>query len=904
LREQVVPVNQTDTVSPEQEATEAAVAGALGKRWRLVRPLGEGGQSRVWLANDLELQQLVAIKLLSGCHSQDGLVRMRREVKLGRSLNHPSIVRTHELIETQAGRALVMDWLPGGSVAERLASGPFSIDQVVRLAASVLSALAALHRNAIVHRDIKPANLLLDAEDNVYVADLGLARQLSGSDLTQTQGGAGTPLYMSPEQIRNDPLTPATDLYSLGATLYHLITGAPPFSGCSAFELAAHHMNGSVEAIRHRRPDCPRWLATFVMRLLEGAPGDRWPDAELALRAFRRKRSGYSPRVIRRLLLVSVAAALLVGAAAMLLGRSSRRPASSFATEGQVVRGLDDGGHELWQHRCRHPIQQALEADLDHDGKAEMLISAFPRGESIRGKDDYRSEVLAIDRRGRVLTTFRPETQAGEVREGQPPLFFMPILSSIDLDGDEIPEVVANCRHRGLAPTTLFIYWTRHDLWEQALAHDGWIFDIRPVPGYSTPHLRFIAFSNTLSSLPSIAELELLPPDADGRPADTWRSPAAIAGSRPAVWAGYHWYTVLEQAPPGQLDIGGNDGIDAQGSSRFSMAGQRVVIDRWGNPVPGPNAGRDLASPRTRFLKRIAALGDYRAQASPGNTASSIAEIEATFAPLLQEAPSRAVLAQAAGRALAKAGDLEAGIAVVAESWRTLKYDALGYTLGHLQAIAGDLDAASRTLRTTIGRCKTPTGGHLANRLLIRVALEQHDPVLLQTAIDSMGVDKSPSTGPVVARAHLWWDQVDIRDCTLESRDVTPDAEAIACLARWRLGRITEADLVAMDRSLQENPDAAYDIRLARAAVLLALGRSSEALDVSSHLMAELKTRACSDFSILQTLNLTAAVRLKALARLGRRDAVLEGAGQLQPSLRPGLLPLIIVNEAVAGSEP
>jgi tetratricopeptide (TPR) repeat protein len=329
------------------------------------------------------------------------------------------------------------------------------------------------------------------------------------------------------------------------------------------------------------------------------------------------------------------------------------------------------------------------------------------------------------------------------------------------------------------------------------------------------------------------------------------------------------------------------------------MSGQQWTIERWGNPVPGPNAGRDLSSLRVRFLQRLRSLGGYRELANPSRTLAAINELEREFAPILAEAPYRAVLAEAAARALARAGDLDAGIELLQQTWQEIPYDSLGCGLAHLQALNGDLNGAVATLERTIEQGQTPAGGFRAVNLLIRIAIEMRDQSRFATASGSLTVDASHARPVAVARANLWWDQVEPADCRLESLDVTPDAEAVACLARWRRGQVTEQDLEVMAGAMVRNPDAEDDVRLAQAVVLLALAREDEALAALEELIRRLERQARSDFMAMQTATLARAIEITTLVRSGRRDEASIRAEALGARLRRGLLPAILVSEAL-----
>lgn len=155
----------------------------LPSRWRPVRRLGFGGQGEVWLADDLVLDQRVALKLIPREQGDDALERTRREVRAGRQLEHRNLIRLFDLVDTPSHLLVAMEWLPGGSVKDRLRSGPLSVAEAVAIAEETLQSLSYLHRHGVVHRDVKPSNLLLAADGTVKLADLGLVRNRFWTDL-------------------------------------------------------------------------------------------------------------------------------------------------------------------------------------------------------------------------------------------------------------------------------------------------------------------------------------------------------------------------------------------------------------------------------------------------------------------------------------------------------------------------------------------------------------------------------------------------------------------------------------------------------------------------------------------------------------------------------------------------
>lgn len=209
----------------------------MAQRYRLVQVIGAGGMGRVWLGRDEVIGREVAIKELllpAGLDAQQRALlcqRAMREAQLAGQLNHPGIVTVHDVVEYNGTPMIVMEFVRGGSLSDAIkAQGALPPDQVAYIATSMLSALRVAHQAGIVHRDLKPANVLLSG-DRVVITDFGIARLTGDVPLTTDGSIVGTPAYMAPEQGTGAPITPATDLWSLGATLYAAVEGRPPYQG-------------------------------------------------------------------------------------------------------------------------------------------------------------------------------------------------------------------------------------------------------------------------------------------------------------------------------------------------------------------------------------------------------------------------------------------------------------------------------------------------------------------------------------------------------------------------------------------------------------------------------------------------------------------------------------------------
>jgi serine/threonine protein kinase len=214
--------------------------------YRILDKIGEGGMGVVYKALDTRLERPVAIKIL---HSIDDPKRRRQfvwEARAAAGLRHPNIVVVHDIASDGSTDFIVMEYIPGRPLSERLARGPLSAGEALRYAREIASALEAAHTAGIVHRDLKPSNILVTPEDSIKLVDFGLAR-LQRQDMesqSATSAIAGTCGYMSPEQAQGERATPQSDIFSFGAVLYEMVTGRRAFSGASAPAVLAAVLRG------------------------------------------------------------------------------------------------------------------------------------------------------------------------------------------------------------------------------------------------------------------------------------------------------------------------------------------------------------------------------------------------------------------------------------------------------------------------------------------------------------------------------------------------------------------------------------------------------------------------------------------------------------------------------------
>jgi len=277
--------------------TGLAEGGVLAGRYRLGPVAGHGAMGEVHLAEDLRLARPVAIKSLRPELARYPEVRQRfsHEARAAARISHPNVVRVYDSGEEDGVPYLVMECLPGTSLADELAWGVLDPRRARRVGLDVLGALDAAHRLGVIHRDVKPGNILQSAviDGPVKVSDFGIAKSAESADdhsLTDSGGLVGTAAYLAPERVAGAPAGPASDLYSLGVVLFESLAGRKPHEGETALALAlAIHM-GEAPSLGELRPDLDPALVAVVDKALAHDPADRWSSAaemSEALRAWR-----------------------------------------------------------------------------------------------------------------------------------------------------------------------------------------------------------------------------------------------------------------------------------------------------------------------------------------------------------------------------------------------------------------------------------------------------------------------------------------------------------------------------------------------------------------------------------------------------------------------------------------
>jgi eukaryotic-like serine/threonine-protein kinase len=330
-------------------------------RYRPVRLLGHGGMATVELAQDIELDRPVAIKRLADnlAANDEYKHRFLREARLAARLSHPNIVAVYDAGADNGVPFIVMEYVEGETVSDLLRRrGRLEPAEAVAFALQACAGLETAHDAGLVHRDIKPQNLLVTADGTLKIGDFGIARSLDGTQLTQAGTVLGTAGYLAPEQAAGEQATAAADIYALGAVLYELLTGRPPYEADSLAELFVKQTEGSITPLRELAPAVPARLEDAVMHALARAPEYR-PESAVAFavelgatptaatavdrsraptKPMRRVRSSWGrPAVLARLrrgvlvAAVVLAAALLALVLALLLGDESKQPSKPVA---------------------------------------------------------------------------------------------------------------------------------------------------------------------------------------------------------------------------------------------------------------------------------------------------------------------------------------------------------------------------------------------------------------------------------------------------------------------------------------------------------------------------------------------------------------------------------------------
>jgi serine/threonine-protein kinase len=366
--------------------------------------LGRGGMGVVFKARHVRLNRTVALKMvLAGDYaSADDLVRFRREAEAVAALRHPHIVQVHDAGEVGGRPYFTMEYVEGGTLAHSLAANPLPPRRAAELLATLASAVQFAHKSGFIHRDLKPSNILLTPDGTPRITDFGLARAIdAGPEVTRSGALVGTPAYMAPEQARGDvrAVGPAADIYALGAVLYEMLTGRPPFAGQSAGETIHKVVSEEPTAPSRLRPQVARDLETVCLKCLQKSPARRYASAQDLADDLHRFLDGKPVR------------ARPVGPFERAVKWARRRPGAALLAGVLLVLLATAVGAGVW---LRQQEKDRREAKAQREGQArDALNTDWRRADDLR-RDGRWPEAL------RVLTDASPhlpEANAPDLEE-------------------------------------------------------------------------------------------------------------------------------------------------------------------------------------------------------------------------------------------------------------------------------------------------------------------------------------------------------------------------------------------------------------------------------------------------------------------------------------------------------
>ncbi len=885
-------------------ARSPAVGTLLAGRFLLLEELGRGGSGRVFAATDTSVRQKVAVKVFfAEVVDERARERLRREVRAARP-GHPNAVTVFELYEAEGRPVLSMELVEGASLRQLLTEREhLTVTETIALGRQIGAALDHFHRRGLVHRDVKPGNILVTPDGTAKLCDMGLMRPLEhGLTVTVADTVVGTPAYMAPEQASGGELGTAADVYALGLTLFQCLTGDIPLVETTALATVVRRQRERAPWVRRHCPWCPPWLCRLIHQMLDRNPARRPSAAEVtaALTSGRVRRRVRWGRVTAGAALATAAALSVVGAHRLLTQQATR-----VEVVARAIRGVDARGATTWQIDLPAAPRQVLNVDLTGDGVPEVVaaVDATDRA-GARSAPQAPAEILAVTRAGHVLTRVQPRVLVRQWSYPYP-IALEPLLKALDLDGDGRPELVAICRQITFYPTAVLVYWPRWDHWEDLLHHSGYVLDVAPVAS-SPPTLRLVALNNRLGMARVVGDVEITPPG--DREASLEEAPLRSPdnGVKPSLPARWRLYVAVGEGrlpKPVHLDI------TPDGATLVTTGSGSLRLDPYGNPWESPNRGRDLRPLRMWFLDRIAELSTGYGLPDADAVGAFQERVEEHAAPLLAEDPYAAILAVKSARRLAQVGALERGLALL-EGARpgVRRFDEVRYRLAHLEALSGRLGAALGTAEDLFRTGVTARAGFDTSALAMRIGIEARDRAAVTLAVSrivNQQAERIPYPGmetALWARAHLWWDETTELDSRVRSWPLAPAGTAVACLARWRLGRTAPEDVELMAHALATDPDAQTEIELAAAAAELALGGARDALARLERLEESLEPRVNDDFEQHQLLDLCRALHVRALAAAGERTRAMAEGRRLLETLTPRLLPADLVEEVLQGT--
>jgi serine/threonine protein kinase/tetratricopeptide (TPR) repeat protein len=274
------PFTTTITKNNSKEQTLDFVPGQFfGERYQIIEEIGRGGMGRVYKAIDKELSRIVVLKMIRPERSSDpGMVeRFKKEINLASQITHENVCRIYDLGEIDEIKYISMQFIDGENLKDFIqTSKRLSIESTIDISRQVCQALIAAHKKGVIHRDLKPKNIMLDKKGTAFVMDFGIAKSIDSEDTIKPGAIVGTPYYMSPEQAIGEQIDHRADIYSLGAIMYEMLTGKPPFQADTIAGMIHKHVNETPKPISQLNPQTPVELEKIIMKCLEKKPDKRY----------------------------------------------------------------------------------------------------------------------------------------------------------------------------------------------------------------------------------------------------------------------------------------------------------------------------------------------------------------------------------------------------------------------------------------------------------------------------------------------------------------------------------------------------------------------------------------------------------------------------------------------------
>ena len=446
----------------------------LAGRYEVTSVLGSGGNAVVYACRDRELRREVALKLLlrSGPETE---ARLRREAAVGSNLEHPHLLRLYDFGMHEGTPFITMPVAEKGTLSGKIGSkGPLPFQEAIETTISILEGLEFLHRRGFVHRDIKPSNIFFDGQDAVRLGDFGIIWSEKETRYTVDGHTPGTPQYMPPEFLTGQPVSFASDLWSLGLTIKEML---------------------GIRGCEQARPDILKWFLKWLSGLTQVDPSRRFRDAADALQALRKHRAPPKiaaptrtdtttapPVVVRR----RVAAALMtvVAAAAVVLAwhlpeklQVRSRDAYFTRAEGERVKGFARDGSLSWD--VSFPAKVVLSADFDKDpGAAARFLVVYGGAETRTRPASVTPRAAILSAKGKLLGDLDLLGEFNPFRGSFDGRFFKAeLLGMCDADGDGHPEAFINCKHN-MYPDILYTLSSSTMSLRNALANSGHIYSV------------------------------------------------------------------------------------------------------------------------------------------------------------------------------------------------------------------------------------------------------------------------------------------------------------------------------------------------------------------------------------------------------------------------------------------